>query len=67
MAFEGHWGRKMAEGQSRAGGTILGRWRIEGTEPCKICEEGEGSMGSRNLLENRKEKKCRAEKIHTFP
>lgn len=41
VAFEGHWGRKMAEGPSRAGGRILGRWRIEGTEPCRVCEEDE--------------------------
>lgn len=66
MAFEGHWGRKMAEGQSRAGGTILGRWRIEGTEPCKICEEGEGSMGSRNLLENRKERNVEQRRFTLF-
>lgn len=41
VAFEGHWGRRMVEGRSRAAERIPGRWRIEGTEPCRVCEEDE--------------------------
>lgn len=50
----GHLGRKMAEGQSRAGERILGRWRIEGSEPCRVCEEDGERIGSRNLLERKR-------------
>lgn len=55
-APEGHWGRKMAEGRSRAAGRILGRWKIEGTEPCRVCEEDEEKRGRRNLLGRRRRK-----------
>lgn len=52
-APEGHRRRKTTEGQRRAAERILGRWRIEGSEPCRVCEEGEEWIGSRNLPERR--------------
>lgn len=54
VVFEGHWGRKMAEGPLTVAGRILGRWRIEGNEPCRACEEDGEKMGSRNLLERKR-------------
>lgn len=47
--------RRTAEGMREAR-RILGRWRSEGTEPCRVCGgEGGGLGGSRNLEVEEKE------------
>lgn len=48
VEFEVHLGKKM-EGQWKVAERILGRWRIAGTEPYKVCEGDEDLMGNRNL------------------
>lgn len=56
VMFEGHWGRKLTEGQQKVAKRILGRWRIWGSEPCRVCEKDGEWMDSRNLLERKRKK-----------
>lgn len=49
----GHWGKR--KHQKKAAARIPGHWRTAGSEPCRIYEEGEEQMDSKNLLERRHE------------
>lgn len=64
VEFEVHLGKKM-EDQWKVAERILGRWRIAGTEPYKVCERDEDLMGNRNLLESRR-KRRKTEAMSTF-